>query len=68
MLREFGIQYGYAGENLAGNQSVEKAHEALMASPGHRQNILNPNYTHIGIGIVKGGSYGTMFTQLFIEK
>lgn len=68
MMKEFGIQYRYAGENLAGNQSVEKAHEALMASPGHRKNILNPNYTYIGIGIVDGGSYGTMFTQLFISK
>lgn len=68
MMKKFGIQYGYAGENLAGNSSVEIAHEALMASPGHRKNILNPNYTHIGIGIVDGGPYGTMFTQLFISK
>ncbi|WP_104372114.1 CAP domain-containing protein [Desulfocucumis palustris] len=56
----------YAGENPAGNQTVEKAHAALMNSAGHRANILNPNYTHIRIGIVQGGQYGAMFTQHFI--
>jgi uncharacterized protein YkwD len=39
-----------------------------MQSAGHRKNILNPSFTHIGIGIVKGGPYGTMFTQMFIGK
>lgn len=68
MLKDFGIKYGYAGENLAGNQTVDKAHEALMNSPGHRKNILSPNYTHVGIGIVEGGPYGSMYTQLFISK
>lgn len=68
MMKKFGIQYGYAGENLAGNPSVENAHVSLMASLGHKKNILSPNYTHIGIGIVDGGSYGKMFTQLFISK
>jgi uncharacterized YkwD family protein len=68
MMKTFGITYGYAGENLAGNQTVENAHVSLMNSPGHRKNILNPNYTYIGIGIVDGGPYGKMFTQLFISK
>ncbi len=67
MMKNFGVTYSYAGENLAGNHSVEKAHESLMNSPGHRANILNPNYTKIGIGIVEGGPYGIMFTQLFIR-
>lgn len=68
MMTSFGIDYSYAGENLAGNYSVQNAHEALMASDGHRKNILNPNYTHIGVGIVEGGAYGKMFTQLFISN
>lgn len=68
MMKNLGVSFGYAGENLAGNQTVERAHEALMNSPGHRANILNPNYTHVGIGIVEGGEYGKMFTQLFISK
>ena len=68
MLKKFGIKYGYAGENLAGNQTIENAHKSLMASPGHKKNILKSNYTHVGIGIVEGGPYGQMFTQLFISE
>ncbi|NEU29681.1 hypothetical protein GN156_02690 [bacterium LRH843] len=65
MLNQFGIQYRTAGENLAGNQTVEAAHKALMNSQGHRENILNSNYQEVGIGIVDGGPYGKMFVQLF---
>jgi len=68
MMRYFGVKFGYAGENLAGNTSLENAHESLMNSSGHRANILNVNYTHMGIGIVEGGKYGKMFTQLFISE
>lgn len=66
MMRTAGVQYRYAGENLAGASTVERAHQALMASPGHRANILNPRFTHVGIGIVDGGPYGKMFTQHFV--
>ncbi len=65
-LKNNGISYRYAGENLAGAPTVERAHSGLMNSPGHRANILNPNFTHIGIGIVEGGPYGKMYTQTFI--
>ncbi|MDD2402021.1 MAG: CAP domain-containing protein [Clostridia bacterium] len=65
LIRNYAPDYLYLGENLAGNRSVEAAHNALMNSEGHRKNILNPNYIHIGIGIVNGGSYGKMFTQHF---
>ncbi len=68
MMKNFGINYVKAGENIAGNQNVQRAHEALMNSPGHRQNILSPDYTHIGLGIKQGGQYGNMFTQMFISK
>jgi uncharacterized YkwD family protein len=68
MMKAFGINYVHAGENIAGNQTVQAAHTALMNSPGHRKNILSTDYTHIGIGIQKGGQYGNMFTQDFISK
>ncbi|WP_242986554.1 CAP domain-containing protein [Vallitalea guaymasensis] len=68
MLKNFGIQYLSAAENIAGNNSVQEAHEALMNSPGHRKNILNPELTHVGVGIQKGSKYGYMFTELFIKK
>jgi len=52
MMKQFGITYRYAAENLALHPSVESAHQGLMNSPGHRANILNPNLTEIGIGII----------------
>ncbi|KOA20374.1 cysteine-rich secretory protein family protein [Clostridium homopropionicum DSM 5847] len=68
MMKSFGINYVAAGENIAGNQNVANAHNSLMNSPGHRRNILNPDFTHIGLGIKKGGPYGNMFCQMFISK
>lgn len=60
------ISYTGAGENLAYAQSVSVAHRALMDSPGHRENILRPEFSRIGIGVINGGVYGRMVTQLFI--
>jgi uncharacterized YkwD family protein len=68
MMNKFGISYNSAGENIACNQSVQAAHAALMNSTGHRANILSKNFTHIGIGIVDGGSCGKMFTQQFVGR
>lgn len=66
MMKNAGIKYSTAGENIAGAATVESAHQNLMNSPGHRANILNPSFTQIGIGIVSGSRYGKIFTQMFI--
>ncbi|NLM42401.1 MAG: SH3 domain-containing protein [Clostridiales bacterium] len=67
MLRNYGVSYMYAGENLAQNTTAEKAFRAWMNSEGHRKNILNPNFTELGVGIASmDGS--NMYTQLFIGK
>lgn len=68
MMKSFKVNFSQAGENIAGNQTVQAAHTSLMNSPGHRKNILNPNFTHIGVGIKNGGNYGKMFTQMFMSK
>ncbi|HEY8808122.1 MAG TPA: CvpA family protein [Candidatus Limnocylindria bacterium] len=60
------ISYSRAGENLAYAHSVVVAHRGLMDSQGHRENILRPEFTRIGIGVISAGSYGRMFTQLFV--
>lgn len=65
MMDEFGIEYQYAGENLAKNTSASRAHTALMNSSGHRKNILNPNFTHVGIG-VKKAKQGYIYVEMFI--
>ncbi|HEX4744761.1 MAG TPA: CvpA family protein [Candidatus Limnocylindria bacterium] len=61
-----GIGYTRAGENLAYARSVATAHRGLMESPGHRENILRPEFTRIGVGVISAGPYGRMFTQLFL--
>ena len=38
-----------------------------MDSPGPRENIRRPELTGIGIGVINAGTYGRMFTQLFIR-
>jgi uncharacterized YkwD family protein len=68
MMKQYGVKYIYAGENLAGNPSIANAHESLMNSQGHRENILNSNFTHIGIGVKEGGQYGKMCTQMFVGR
>ncbi|MFZ5632641.1 MAG: CAP domain-containing protein [Bacillota bacterium] len=65
MMKGAGVTYRYAGENLAGAPAVDIAHTNLMKSPGHRANILKPNFTKSGIGVVNGGPYGKMFVQMF---
>lgn len=65
-LSAAGIRYTRAGENLAYARSVATAHRGLMDSPGHRENILRPEFTRIGIGVISAGPYGRMFTQLFL--
>ena len=68
MMDHYGIEYLAAGENLAGNQSVESAHNTLMNSSGHRKNILSKEFTHIGVGIKESDKYGYVFVQMFINK
>ena len=55
------------GENLAMAANTTKAFYLLMASELHKKNILNPGFTHIGVGIVRN-QYGVIVTQLFITQ
>ena len=66
-IQDGGISYTYAGENLAIAPTVSIAHRGLMDSPGHKENILRPEFIKVGIGAVKGGSQGIMFTQKFTD-
>lgn len=66
MMQQYGISYQSAGENIARGQSTpEEVVRAWMNSEGHRANILNGNYTHIGVGFEQNGNY---WTQMFIRK
>lgn len=59
--------YHVFGENLAFSPNVSLAHTGLMNSPGHRANILSPEYRKVGIGIQDAGAYGIMVTQNFSD-
>ncbi|QAS52049.1 CAP domain-containing protein [Halobacillus litoralis] len=66
MMKAYGIDYRTAGENIAmGQTSPEQVVEGWMNSEGHRKNIMNPNFTHIGVGHAENGNY---WTQMFIGK
>jgi len=66
MMKQFGITYKSAGENIAkGQRTPQEVVTAWMNSEGHRANILNGSFTHIGVGYV---SNGNIWTQQFIGK
>ena len=72
VLPEFNVSYRAAGENIAqGQSSPQEVVTAWMNSPGHRRNIMNPDFTHIGVGVAQGtGTRGDIrwsWVQLFIR-
>ena len=65
MLRQFGVSYRSAGENIAaGQRTPEEVMNAWMNSSGHRANILSADYTELGVGLATGPR-GTYWVQLF---
>jgi uncharacterized YkwD family protein/spore coat assembly protein SafA len=66
MVKSFGISYRSVGENIAkGYRTPQAVVNGWMNSSGHRANILNANYTRIGVGYVTDGNY---WTQMFLSK
>ncbi|MGY4691223.1 CAP domain-containing protein [Salibacterium sp. K-3] len=69
MMDSYGIDYRGAGENIAaGQRTPEQVVEGWMNSEGHRENIMNEDFTHIGVGHAEGGSHGHYWTQMFVTK
>lgn len=63
MMRSYGIKFTYAGENIAkGQRTPQEVMNAWMNSPGHRANILNSNFTTIGVAYYNG-----VWVQEFIK-
>jgi uncharacterized protein YkwD len=65
-LRRAGVSFRLSGENIAFDRNVEAAHQALMESPSHRRNILDPEFTHVGLGVVSSGS-SVLVTEHFVR-
>ena len=71
LLDDYRVPHGWAGENLARNnypddQTVDIAIRDLMASDGHRANILSTNFTSIGVAAAFDGAGMKYFTMIFI--
>lgn len=65
-LTQQGVQFRGSGENIAwGQRSPEEVMNGWMNSAGHRANILNANYTKIGVGYYQNASGTNYWTQLF---
>ena len=62
----YNVSYMAAGENIAAGQtSPEEVMNSWMHSSGHKANILNGRFGHIGVGLAQGGSYGYYWVQMF---
>ena len=71
LLDAYLVPHGWAGENLARNnypdvETVGVAIRDLMASSGHRANILSANYTTLGVAVAFDGAGMKYFTMVFI--
>lgn len=67
MLKQFGISYKTAGENIAmGQRNPKEVVNSWMNSEGHRKNILNGNFTKIGVGVAQNSNGQIYWTQMFI--
>ena len=71
ILEEYRVSYSSMAENIyydtSSYRSASRTVAGWMNSPGHRKNILTPEFTHIGVGVYTedGKNYAV---QLFIKK
>ena len=64
-----GVSFYVAGENLAyGQYSSIFAHEGLMNSAGHRENILKPAFRYLGVGVAFNKESQPFFTANFFDN
>ncbi|HEX2881431.1 MAG TPA: CAP domain-containing protein [Polyangiaceae bacterium] len=69
-LNRAGYLFSLARENLSEAPDVQTSEDGLLKSPGHFANIMSPDVTHIGVGIVQGGvldGRNFLFTQVFAK-
>jgi uncharacterized protein YkwD len=70
-ISRVGIHWRASGENIAKYPDIAQAEAAFMNEPrfqpNHRANILNPDYTHVGVGIAKGADGMFYITQEFAQ-
>lgn len=68
MMQSFGLRFSAAAENIAyGQRTPSEVMNSWMNSPGHRANILNRSFTHIGVGAAKAANGTVYWTQMFLK-
>ena len=67
-VRRAGVVLLEAGENIAQSNDAESAHDELMASPGHRANMLRRSFTHVGIAARRTDSGPLAVTLIFAQR
>jgi len=68
MMQNFGLRFSAAAENIAyGQRTASEVMNSWMNSPGHRANILNRSFTHIGVGAAKASNGTLYWTQMFLK-
>lgn len=68
MMRQFDNTFKTAGENIAGNKTIDGAFKAWMGSNDHKKNILNESFNLTGIGVASSDTYGKILVQQFIGR
>lgn len=68
MLKNNGINYKTASENIAGNSSIEGAVSSWMNSESHKKNILSNEFNYTGLAVVDSIAYGNIVVELFVGK
>jgi uncharacterized protein YkwD len=66
-MAKAGIKAKKFCENIADNQDLLVAHQELMDSPGHRKDILDPDLTRVGVGIIRAENGQLLVTEDFME-
>lgn len=72
LLSSLGIPYKQSRENLCVAGTPLMAHQSWMSSPSHRDNMLKPYWTHVGVGVVSRGTgsylYGYYVVEIFVLR
>ncbi len=69
-VRAASLTSGLVLENIGRGYSAQEIHRGLMESPGHRANLVNPDVTHVGIGVVaqpEGSRSAFIVTEVFVR-
>ncbi len=67
MLKQYGVFYKNASENIAIDKSIDDTHNRIMENPSYRYNVLNTVYNKMGVGIVTLSNKDKIIVQLFIQ-